>query len=117
MRSGGPPNEVFECVGAPGFVAQAVDLVAPNGTVVSLGFCATPDPINPVVASLKQVKLVFSMAANVGDFEHIVDMLDAGHLVPRDMISDTVGIDAFPAKLDALRAGTFDTNILLDPWA
>ena len=114
---GGPPNKVFECVGVPGLVAQAVDLVAPNGTVVSLGFCSTSDPINPAMATLKQVKLVFSMAANVGDFQDIVDMLDAGRLVPREMISDTVGLDAFPAKLDALRAGTDDTKVLLDPWA
>ena len=36
---GGPADIVFECVGRPGLIAQAIDQVRPRGTVVVLGLC------------------------------------------------------------------------------
>jgi len=59
----------------------------------------------------------FSFAYNLTEFQHSVDMLAAGHVEPRAMVSKTVGLDEFPALLEQLRAGSNETKVHVDPWA
>ncbi|OAP33353.1 MULTISPECIES: alcohol dehydrogenase catalytic domain-containing protein [Sphingobium] len=114
---GGMPDIVLECVGAVGMTQKAVELVAPGGTVVSLGFCTSPDPILPSLATWKQVTIKFSFAYDLREFEHSANALDAGHVEPRLMVSRTVGLDAFPDLFEQLRAGANETKIHVDPWS
>lgn len=113
---GGPPDVVLECAGAVGVLNKGIQLVRPGGTIVSLGFCISPDPIVPAIATWKRVTIKFSMAYTLADFEHAADMLDRGHLEPRLMISDTIGLDSLPAMFEALHAGAPQTKVHLDPW-
>ena len=114
---GGMPDIVLECVGAVGMTQKAVELVAPGGTVVSLGFCTSPDPIIPSLATWKQVTIKFSFAYDLREFEHCANALDAGHIEPRLMVSRTVGLDAFPDLFEQLRAGANETKVHVDPWS
>jgi len=114
---GGMPDIVFECAGAVGMTQKAVELVGPGGQVISLGFCTAPDPILPSLATWKQVTMKFSFAYSLREFQHCADMLDAGHVEPRLMVSRTVGLDAFPDLLEQLRAGANETKVHVDPWA
>ena len=114
---GGLPDVVLECTGAVGMTQKAIELVAPGGTLVSLGFCASPDPILPSLATWKQVTITFSFAYDLREFRHCADTLDAGHVEPRLMISRTVGLDDFPALFEALRAGADETKVHVDPWS
>jgi threonine dehydrogenase-like Zn-dependent dehydrogenase len=114
---GGVPDVVLECTGAIGMTQKAIELVGPGGMVVSLGFCTAPDPIIPSLATWKQVTLKFSFAYDLSEFQHSADMLAAGHVEPRAMISSTVGLDAFPQVLEQLRAGSNETKVHVDPWA
>jgi threonine dehydrogenase-like Zn-dependent dehydrogenase len=114
---GGMPEIVFECVGAVGMTQKAVDLVGPGGTVVSLGFCTSPDPILPSLATWKQVTMKFSFAYDLREFQHCADTLEAGHVEPRAMVSRVVGLEAFPDVFEALRAGSNETKIHVDPWS
>ena len=43
---GGKADVVFECVGIPGLIDQAVQQVRNRGTILLLGLCTRPDPIN-----------------------------------------------------------------------
>jgi 2-desacetyl-2-hydroxyethyl bacteriochlorophyllide A dehydrogenase len=114
---GGAPDMVFECAGAVGLLGKAVELVRRGGLVMSMGFCTSPDPVVPALATWKEVRIAFSMAYTLQEFQYATDMLDAGHVEPRDMISDTVGLDAFPIAFEALRAGGSQTKLQVDPWA
>lgn len=114
---GGMPDIVLECVGAVGMMQKAVELVRPGGTVVSLGFCTSPDPILPSFATWKQVTIKFSFAYDLREFEHCANAFDAGHVEPRLMVSRTVGLDAFPDLFEALRAGANETKVHVDPWS
>ena len=58
---GGLPDVVFECIGVPGQLAQAINLVRPRGTVIVLGNCMLPDTIIPSLAMFKQVRIQGSM--------------------------------------------------------
>jgi threonine dehydrogenase-like Zn-dependent dehydrogenase len=113
---GGPPEVVLECAGAVGMMQKAVELVASGGMVVSLGFCTSPDPILPSLATWKQVTIKFSFTYDLNEFRHSADVLSAGHVEPRRMVSRVVGLDAFPQTFESLRAGANETKLHLDPW-
>jgi threonine dehydrogenase-like Zn-dependent dehydrogenase len=114
---GGMPDVVLECAGAVGLMQKAIELVRPGGTIVSLGFCSQPDPIVPALATWKQVTIKFSFAYDLGEFEHCAEILDRGHVEPRRMVTETVSLDALPGMFEALRQGSSQTKVHVDPWA
>lgn len=114
---GGPPDIVLECAGVVGMLGKAIEHVRPDGTIVSMGFCTAPDPVIPGIATFKQVRLIFSMAWTLTEFEHVARTLDRGHVEPRAMLSETIGLDRFPTMIEELRAGSPQTKVQVDPWA
>ncbi|MBG6120024.1 MULTISPECIES: zinc-dependent alcohol dehydrogenase [unclassified Sphingobium] len=112
---GGQPDIVLECVGVPGMLDLGVKMARRNGKVVSLGFCTAPDPINPAMATFKQVSLHFSMHFTLREFQHVADTLDAGHVEPRSMITTRVGLDELPAAIERLRGANEDTKVHVAP--
>jgi threonine dehydrogenase-like Zn-dependent dehydrogenase len=115
-KLGGPPDFVFECVGLPGALDQSIDLVKPDGTIVSIGTCAVPDPVNVVRATGKQARIIFSMGYTPEEFRLAASRMAQGDLAPRAMISATIGLDELPATIPALRAGANHTKVQVDPW-
>ena len=114
---GGAPDVVFEAVGLPGAIAQAIDYVKPLGTVVSLGFCGVPDSFVPVVALVKEVRLLFSMCYDRQDFQYAADVMAAGDHRPRAMITDTISLDELPQKFESLRGASADCKVMIAPWS
>lgn len=114
---GGAPELVIECIGVTGALEKCVQLAGRYGTVVSLGFCTAPDPVNPAVATLKEVRLIFSMHFTLPEFQFTVDTLEAGHLQPRAMISDTIALADLPGAIERLRGPNNDTKVQVAPWA
>jgi (R,R)-butanediol dehydrogenase/meso-butanediol dehydrogenase/diacetyl reductase len=114
---GGAPEVVFECVGVPGMVAQAVNLVRPRGTVVILGNCMLPDTFYPAQAMFKQVRIQGSMVYSLREFETVAAVLDDGHVEPRSMVTGTVSYAELPQAFEALRRPGTQCKLMLDPWA
>ncbi|HEU4720617.1 MAG TPA: alcohol dehydrogenase catalytic domain-containing protein [Gemmatimonadaceae bacterium] len=114
---GGPPEVVIEAAGLPGTLARAVDLVAPRGTVVGLGFCTLPDTLVPAHAVAKQVRLQFAMAYGVADFRHVIATLAAGDVAPRRLVTETVSLATLPALFETLRGPSPHCKVLVDPAA
>jgi threonine dehydrogenase-like Zn-dependent dehydrogenase len=113
---GGLPDIVVEAIGTTGALQASADLVRPGGTVVSLGFCMHPDALNVSFASFRQLNFLFSMGYTLQNFQRAADSLSAGKVEPRCMIGATIGLDAVPAAIDAMRAGLNPhTRILVDP--
>jgi threonine dehydrogenase-like Zn-dependent dehydrogenase len=113
---GGKPDIVFEAAGVPGVVARAVELVRPQGSIIALGFCMTPEPLVPGLALLKDVTIRFSIIYTRQDFEDCARALDACAVDARALVSDTVTLNEFPAAFEAFRAGHGIGKLLMDPW-
>ena len=64
---GGKADVVFECVGVPGLIAQAVSQVRNRGTILLLGLCTRPDTFNSFAMLSKEVRLVTSAFFTVHD--------------------------------------------------
>jgi threonine dehydrogenase-like Zn-dependent dehydrogenase len=114
---GGPPDVIFECTGATGMIAQAVNLVRPRGTVVILGNCMLADTFYPAQAMFKQVRIQGSMIYSVQEFETVARSFDAGYVDPRQMVTDTVNYEQLPTAFEALRTTKHQCKVMLNPWA
>jgi (R,R)-butanediol dehydrogenase/meso-butanediol dehydrogenase/diacetyl reductase len=113
---GGRPDVVFECVGARGMIDQSTRLVRGHGTVVVLGICWTDDTFTPFRALNEEIRIQFSAFYHRRDFQTSIDMLSAGHVAPRAMITDTVGLDDLPPTFEALRNRTHQCKVMVDLW-
>ncbi len=113
---GGPPDIVFECVGKPGLIQQAVATVRRRGTVVVLGLCFKPDTLIPVIAVGKEVRIQCSGFYSLQEFQHAATPLDAGDVAPRSMITDTVSLEDMPPIFEALRERTTQCKVMVKPW-
>lgn len=114
---GGQPDLVIECIGVPGMIDRSCGLVKPRGTVSVLGLCMSADPVALSVPLLKELKLQFAVGTSLHQFSTCADVLDAGHVEPRAMVTDTVSLDDMPAMFEALRERSSQCKVLVKPWA
>jgi threonine dehydrogenase-like Zn-dependent dehydrogenase len=114
---GGAPDIVFEAVGKPGLLSKAVDLVRSRGTVVVLGLCTVADTYYPFQTMVKEVRIHPSMLYDLREFEMAADVLNAGLLAPRSMVTETVTLSGVPMAFEALKQRTTQCKTLIDAWA
>ncbi len=112
---GGKADIVFECVGLPGLIAQAVDQVRVKGVVLILGLCTRPDSFVPFAAVSKEVRLQTSAFFKRPEFETALDALNAGAAQPRLLVTDTIGLDATPEVFEALKTRSHQCKVLIAP--
>ena len=108
---GGPPQVVFEAVGAPGMLGKAIQLAGIYGTVTSLGFCTKPDPIMPALPAYKCVTLQFLVGYGMDEFHYIADQMDKGHVDPKAIVTDTIALEGLPAMMEHLRGPNAETKV------
>jgi len=114
-EAGGPPDVIFECVGAPGLLQQCIGMVRPRGRVVVVGVCMQMDTIFPVMAIVKEIELRFVVAYRRQDFELTIEMLDHGRIPGREMVTDVVDLATFPSAFEALKKPTSQCKVILEP--
>jgi threonine dehydrogenase-like Zn-dependent dehydrogenase len=107
----GSPDFVFECVGAEGMLTKAIMHVTQFGKVVSLGFCTTPDPVIPGMASYKCASMQFAVGYSMNEFHYIADQMDKGHCDPKAIITNDVPLVDLPAMFDVLRGPNNETKV------
>jgi (R,R)-butanediol dehydrogenase / meso-butanediol dehydrogenase / diacetyl reductase len=114
---GGKADIVFECVGIPGLIEQAVSQVRNRGTILLLGLCTKPDTMNTFAMLSKEVRLITSAFFTRGEYETALDVLDAGATEPRLLVTDTISLSDTPLRFEALRTRSHDCKILINPGA
>lgn len=112
---GGKADIVFECVGVPGLIAQAVDQVRPRGTILLLGLCTRPDTFNSFAMLSKEVKLVTSAFFTVPEYEASLAALEQGALAPRLMVTGTIALPDVPTVYEALKRRTEQCKVMIAP--
>lgn len=112
---GGMPDVVFECVGRPGILAQALEHVRPRGSIIMLGLCTTADSFVPFHAVSKEVKLIASAFFSMREYQKALDVLDGGHAEARDLVTDTVPLSTLPGVFESLRQRTSQCKVLVQP--
>jgi (R,R)-butanediol dehydrogenase/meso-butanediol dehydrogenase/diacetyl reductase len=115
---GGLPDVVFDAAGKPGVLGRAIELVRPQGHILSLSYCMQPDPIVPGLAMFKDVTIRFSVVYTRDDYKACADALSDDADRVRPMVTDTVTLDGFPQAFEELRDPASEVGkLLVDPWA
>lgn len=114
-QTGGPPDVVFECVGVPGVLAQAIDLAGIRGRVAVVGVCRHEDRILPRVALRKELMLQFVLGYTPEDFRLALDLLASPAFDAGAMITGRVGFEELPAVFESLRQPNAHGKVLLEP--
>lgn len=112
---GGTPRIVYECAGATGMLSKAIQYCALYGRVISLGFCTSPDPVMPAVASYKCVTIQFVAGYAMRDFLYIAAQMDKGHIDPKAIVTNNIPLTALPGMFEHLRAPNTETKVHVRP--
>jgi len=112
---GGQADVVFECVGIPGLIDQAVRQVRNRGTILLLGLCTRPDTFNSFAMLSKEVRLVTSAFFTVPEYEAALAALDAGALEPRLLVTGTISLGETPEVFESLKRRTSQCKVLIAP--
>ena len=108
---GGSPQVVLECVGAEGMLMKSVMHVGQFGKIVSLGFCTSPDPVIPGMASYKCASIQFAVGYSMKEFLYIADQMDKGHTDPKMIITNDIPLLDLPAMMQTLRGSNAETKV------
>jgi (R,R)-butanediol dehydrogenase/meso-butanediol dehydrogenase/diacetyl reductase len=112
---GGKADIVFECVGIPGLIEQAVSQVRPRGTILLLGLCTQPDTFNSFAMLSKEVRLVTSAFFTVPEYQASLDALASGAIEPRLLVTDTIALADTPEIFESLKHRTRQCKVLIAP--
>lgn len=112
---GGPADVVFECVGIPGLIDQAVRQVRERGTILLLGLCTRPDTFNSFAMLQKEARLITSAFFTRQEYEAALDALNAGASEPRLLVTDTIALDAVPEVFESLKQRSGQCKVLIAP--
>lgn len=115
--AGGPPDVIFDCVGVPGMIQNAIDLSRARGTIVVVGVCMKEDTQIPLTAILKELKIQYILGYQEADFARVLGFLQQGRVKPAPMVTDRVALTALPDAFEGLRQPGDQIKLMILPQA
>ncbi|AXB80261.1 alcohol dehydrogenase catalytic domain-containing protein [Novosphingobium sp. P6W] len=109
------PHVVFECVGVPGMLRQAIDLVDVRGQVIVAGVVLQEETFLPLAALGKEVTIRYSQAYTEADFEAVIGALARGEIEAKPIHTSTVDLNELPAAFAALAKQPNQCKVLIRP--
>jgi threonine dehydrogenase-like Zn-dependent dehydrogenase len=105
---------IFECVGAPGAMAEAIAYAQRAGRVVIIGVCTEDDGFAPITAMSKELDLRFSLGMERAEVEMAIATLASGRVATAPMITHTLGIDDLPKAFASLALPTNQSKVMVE---
>lgn len=109
------PDAVIECVGRPGVLRQAISVVRQRGTVIAGGVCMPLDEISHLDAYATEPTLRFPATYTAEENAFIIEMIAAGRIDPRPLLSHRVTLDELPRAFESLRTPTDQCKVIVTP--
>jgi threonine dehydrogenase-like Zn-dependent dehydrogenase len=114
-RAGSGAPVVFEAIGVPGIIDDALRM-APTGTrLVVVGVCMQADTINPFFGISKELNIQFVLGYDPNEFAECLRAIAEGDLPVAPLITGEVGLDGVAGAFDALADPDQHCKILVVP--
>jgi len=113
--AGKRPDVIFECVGVPGLIQQAIELAAYEATIMVVGVCFDQDHLYPNMAVKRELTIGFSNCYMHEDFAAVLEAMASGVLDPSAMHTSTIGLDEVPEAFENLMTTKTGCKTLIDP--
>jgi 2-desacetyl-2-hydroxyethyl bacteriochlorophyllide A dehydrogenase len=115
-RVGRPtPTTIFEAVGVPGLLDQALQVVPRQGEVIVVGACMEPDTFRPMRGVVKEVDIRFAFGYDPLEFAETLRRIAEGEIDVVPLITGRTGIDGVPAAFQDLATPDTHAKILVGP--
>jgi threonine dehydrogenase-like Zn-dependent dehydrogenase len=110
------PAVIFECVGVPGLLDQAMKDAPRAARIVVAGVCMEEDRIRPMIGINKELLLQFVLGYQPHEFAGTLDAIADGRIDVAPLITDRVRLDDVPHAFERLRHPDAQAKILVEPW-
>ncbi len=114
------PNQrpvIFEAVGVPGMIDQAMKEAPPAGRVIVAGVCMEPDTITPIVGIFNQLTIQFVLGYTPEEFNATLASIAAGDIDVAKLITAEVGLDEVPQAFEMLAKPDEQVKVIVTPNA
>jgi len=109
------PLVIFEAVGVPGVIDQAMRDAPHQSQIVVVGVCMEPDQVQPFLGITKELTVRFAMAYDPMEFATTLQSIAEGTIDVDPMITGTVGIDGVPQAFADLANPEAHAKIVVEP--
>jgi len=109
------PQVIYECVGAPGLFAQAIDLAGTRARVIVAGVLFEEERFSALPALAKELTIRYAQMYTERDFEAVIDNIARGEINVKPMHTETVSLSQLPAAFEGLRSAPQQCKVILDP--
>lgn len=113
--TGRKPTVIFEAVGVPGMIQRCIDMAESDSRIVVVGVCQETDSFEPTQCILKSLQLIFAYGYSSADYAYIIELLGAGRLRAKPIISHRISLEQLPAEFEALRKPTDQIKVIVQP--
>jgi (R,R)-butanediol dehydrogenase/meso-butanediol dehydrogenase/diacetyl reductase len=114
-HAGGSPDVIFECVGVPGLIQKCIDMSRPFGKLVVVGVCMVEDKLVPISGIFKELNIQFVLGYKRDDWRLVLQLLAAGRIDPKPMITDIISLEQLPKEFEALRKPKQQIKVMVRP--
>ncbi|MDG2113384.1 MAG: zinc-binding dehydrogenase [Actinomycetota bacterium] len=109
------PPIIFECVGVPGMIDQAITMAPRSTSIVVVGLCMESDTFRPTMAINHQVSLHFVLGWTGPEFQESLTAIAGGSIDVEPLITGQVDLAGVPAAFDELASPVQHAKILVVP--
>lgn len=113
--SNATPPAIFECVGVPGMIDQAITMAPRNTSIVVVGLCMESDTFRPTMAINRHVSLHFVLGWTGSEFQESLRSIAAGDIDVEPLITGQVDLDGVPGAFEELASPMEHAKILVVP--
>jgi 2-desacetyl-2-hydroxyethyl bacteriochlorophyllide A dehydrogenase len=96
------PLVIFEAVGVPGVIDQAMRDAPRQAEIMVVGVCMEPDRVQPFVGISKELTVRFALGYDPMEFASTLQNIAEGRIDVDPLVTGTVGLDGVPQAFDDL---------------
>jgi threonine dehydrogenase-like Zn-dependent dehydrogenase len=110
------PAAVFECVGVPGVLQDAMRQAPHGAKIVVAGVCMEDDTIRPMLGINKELSLQFVLGYTPFEFADTLGALADGRIDVAPLVTGTVGVEGVAQAFRDLAHPDRHAKIIVEPW-
>ena len=117
FRSGGGrgPTTIFDAVGVPGMIDQAMITAPSRSEILVVGLCMRPDTFRPAIAINKELQFTFVLGWTPDEFSTSLRAIAEGTIDAAALITADVRLDGVAQAFDDLASPDHHIKILVRP--
>ena len=114
---GAKPLVIFEAIGVPGILDQAMKDAPAQSRIVIVGVCMETDRVHPFVGISKELRLQFVLGYDFVEFNDTLRCIAEGEIDVDPLLTGVCGLDAVAEAFAVLSSPEQHVKILVEPGA